>query len=203
MSPTMRARAARPARRLNSGSTKNVAWSPCSLSRSSWKGTPKSPERVWPSKYAEIAGSRSRGAPGVVKAAGVAGQTSLSTVRKTWTTRTASGLAGEAPDAAHRRLVGERELRQREVVREVVEHGLHALADGHVGLRLGPELRGHEVADDAQRLVGGGLAALLVQLDEPDRGGRPVLEAGLDRVVHHLVGVDVAPARPLLPGPLP
>src|SRR4029453_15601573 len=32
--------------------------------------------------------------------------------------------------------------------------------------------------------------------------GRPVLEAGLDRVVHHLVGVDVAPARHLLPGPL-
>ena len=46
-----------------------------------------------------------------------------------------------------------------------------------------------------ERLVGRGLAALLVELDQDDGVRRAVLEAGLDGVHDDLVGVDRALAR--------
>src|SRR5262249_59845871 len=60
----------------------------------------------------------------------------------------------------------------------------------------------HEIANDAERLVRGGRAPLFVELDQHYRVGRPFLEAGLDGVVNHLVGIDVAFAPDLLPFPL-
>jgi hypothetical protein len=57
-------------------------------------------------------------------------------------------LLGQTPDASGRRLVAQRELWQREVVGEVLEHHAHARADGHLGLVLHGEIRLHEVGDD-------------------------------------------------------
>src|SRR5262250_1102425 len=111
-------------------------------------------------------------------------------------------LRGEAPHAADGRLVGERELREREIGREIVEDGAHALSDGDVALRLGLEVWRDEVADDAERLVRRRRAPLFVELDQDHRVGRPFLEARLDGVVHDLVGVDVALAVHVLPLPL-
>src|SRR5215470_13911366 len=111
-------------------------------------------------------------------------------------------LRREAPHAADGRLVGERELREREIGREIVEDGAHALSDGDVALRLGLEVWRDEVADDAERLVRRRRAPLFVELDQDHRVGRPFLEARLDGVVHDLVGVDVALAAHVLPLPL-
>src|SRR5262249_11524180 len=74
-------------------------------------------------------------------------------------------LHGEAPDAAHGRLVDEGELGQGEAWRQVVEDDAHALADGYLALRLSLEVWCHEIADDAEGLVWGGGAPLLVELD--------------------------------------
>src|SRR5215469_4647249 len=111
-------------------------------------------------------------------------------------------LRGQAPHAAGRRLVDKGELGQGEVGREVLEDDADSLADGDLALRLRLEVGCHEVADDAERLVRRGRAPLLVQLDQHHRIGRPFLEAGLNRVVHHLVGVDVTLAADVLPFPL-
>src|SRR5215470_9001489 len=111
-------------------------------------------------------------------------------------------LHREAPHAADRGLVGKGELGQGEVGREVLEDHANPLADGHLALRLRLEIGCYEVADDAERLVRRGRAALLVQLDQYHRIRRPLLEAGLNGVVHHLVGIDVTLAADVLPLPL-
>src|SRR2546421_8951839 len=100
--------------------------------------------------------------------------TSIPTLTNTSASRTTSsramvtpGSASESPDAPLVGLAAQRELRQRHVIREVLEHDAHALADRrlrHVleGRGVGPD----EVADDAQPLVGRRHPALLVELDE-------------------------------------
>src|SRR3989442_220088 len=113
-----------------------------------------------------------------------------------------SGLPREAPDAAHRRLIGERELRQREVLRHVLEHHPHALADGDVVFLLGAEVRRHQIRDEPDGLVLRRRPPLLVQLHQHHGVGGPLLEARLDGVRHDLVGVDVAASAHLLPRPL-
>src|SRR5713226_7422723 len=63
--------------------------------------------------------------------------------------------AGEPPDATLGRLVGQRELGQSEVGREIVEDDADPLADRQVLLGRGSELGRDEIRDDAEGLVGG------------------------------------------------
>src|SRR5262249_13834237 len=62
-------------------------------------------------------------------------------------------LSRQAPDAADGRLVGEGELGQGEIRREVLKDHADALADGDLALRLRLEVLRHEVANDAEGFV--------------------------------------------------
>src|SRR5256885_7562791 len=94
-----------------------------------------------------------------------------------------------------------RELRQGQVVGQILEDHGYAPADRYLGVGLGREVGREEVPDDPQRLVGRRLATLLVELDEHDRVGRELAEARLDRVVDDLVGVDRSAPGDLPPAP--
>src|SRR2546425_9742758 len=66
----------------------------------------------------------------------------------------------EAPEAPGRRLLGKRELRQGDLLGQVLEDDADAPADRHVLLGFRGEVGAHQVGDDAESLVDGRLAPL-------------------------------------------
>src|SRR5712671_6575073 len=86
----------------------------------------------------------------------------------------------------------DRPLRQGETGGDVAEHHANAGPDADAADLIGRSqlaVGGSQVADDAQRFVGGGLALLGVEIDKQDQVRRMAAEGRLDRVVHFAVGM--------------
>ena len=112
-------------------------------------------------------------------------------------------LLGVAPDVGRplHSLV-DRPLRQGEAGGDVAEHHAHASSYADLLHEFGRRklaIRGAQIADDPQRLVGGRLAFLGIEIDQQDQIRRLCAEGGLNRVMNLGVGMHRAFPIDLLP----
>src|ERR1043166_7858167 len=75
---------------------------------------------------------------------------------------------GELPYRPLRGLIGEFELWQGEILRNILEHHLHTFANGDIRLSLWIELVIHQVGDQAYTFLRRGDTTLLLHFDNPD-----------------------------------